>query len=338
MVETWGQCTLVDRLTAVRDCVLQAKQVMGIKGGASASVSDPSSGISGAAGLEATRTKEFLDTKAEIAGLGAEDFVAALDATNSSASKLWRMIGYGKVTSPSHVHISEIEAVSKFVPLWNKYWPMALASKADGKINKKVQGKASGDKDVQRLLSGSWHEIDWVALSQQIELWSDNLQPEPTCTITDELQGFSALSTAKETLTETMIMLQVAAKGDESQYSVQGFMDRILKLERRSRALPRGSAQREAARTNYEEAYLEGLQECGERWANQWRKPTNLSECMHSSFSSGSCFYNNTLDHLEKVADQLYDFKDTLVMENVTSPGKQHRGHEGTHVGQCCVY
>lgn len=255
--------------------------------------------------------------------------MAALDATNSSASKLWRMVGYGKVTASSHIQISELEAVTKFIPLWNKYWPMALASKADGKINKQVQGKAFDEKDVQRLLNGSWHEVNWVALSQHIDLWSDNLQPEPTCTITDELQGFSALSMAKYTLTETMNMLQVATKGDESQYSVQGFMERILKLERRSRALPRGSAQRAAARSNYEEAYLEGLKECGERWANQWKKPTNYSESMHTSFSSGSCFYNNALDHLEKVTDQLYDFKDTLVMENITRPKKKDRSPEG---------
>ena len=91
-------------------------------------------------------------------------------------------------------------------------------------------------------------------------------------------------------------------------------MDRVLKLERRSRALPKGSAQRAAARVSYDEAYHEGLRECGERWANQWRKPTNYTETMHTSFSSGSCFYNNTLDHLEKVADQIYDLKDTLML------------------------
>ena len=160
VVESWGHCSLVERLAAVRDCVVQAKQVVGSKGGTGATADGAGCGIAGTAGLEATRTKEFLDTKAEIAGLGAEDFVAALDATNGSASKLWRLVGYGKVTNSSSVHISEIEAISKFVPLWNKYWPMALASKADGKISKAVQGKAFAEKDVQRLLNGAWHEIN----------------------------------------------------------------------------------------------------------------------------------------------------------------------------------
>ena len=181
--------------------------------------------------------------------------------------------------------------------------------------------------DVSNLLNGLWAKIDWVFLSQQLDLWSDNLQPEPTCTITDELQGFSALCMARSTLSKTMIMLQVAVRADESEYSVQSFMDRVIKLEKRSRALPKGSAQRGAARDNYEEVYYEGLKECGERWANQWRKPTDYAAPMHTNFSSGTCFYNNTLDHLEKVADQLYDLKDTLVMSHENSNRSKEKVH-----------
>ena len=327
VVESWGQCSTVERLATVRDCVIQAKQVMGLRSGNGGTINESGCSIAGTSGLEATRAKEFLDTKAEIAGIGAEDFVAAFDATNSSHSKLWRMVGYGKVAASAHVHIREIEAMSKFVPLWNKYWPMALVSASSGKITKAVQGKVFSDMDVSNLLNGLWAKIDWVFLSQQLDLWSDNLQPEPTCTITDELQGFSALCMARSTLSKTMIMLQVAVRADESEYSVQSFIDRVIKLEKRSRALPKGSAQRGAARANYEEAYYEGLKECGERWANQWRKPTDYAAPMHTNFSSGTCFYNNTLDHLEKVADQLYDLKDTLVMSHENSNRSKEKVH-----------
>ena len=260
MVESWGQCPIVDRLATVRDCVVQAKQVMGLGSGTGGTTIDSGCSIAGMSGLEATRAKESLDTKAEIAGIGAQDFVAAFDATNGSQSKLWRMVRYGKVAASAHVHIKEIEAMSKFVPLWNKYWSMALASASSGKTTKAMQGKVFSDIDVSNLPNGLWSKIDWVLLSQQLDLWSDNLQPEPTCIITDELQGFSALCMARSTLSKTMIMLQVAVRADESEYSIQSFMDRVIKLEKRRRALPRGSTQREAARANYEEAYYEGGQ------------------------------------------------------------------------------
>ena len=118
------------------------------------------------------------------------------------------MVGYGKVAASSLVHIQEIETMSKFVPLWKKYWPMALASTDNGKIVKAVEGKSFSDEAVSNLLGGLWHKIDWVSLAQQLDLWSDNLQPEPTCTITNELQGFSALSMAKSTLAKTVIILR----------------------------------------------------------------------------------------------------------------------------------
>ena len=83
VVKPWGQCSIAEGLSAVRDCVVQAKQVMGLKG-ASGGSGDAGCSVSGTSGLEATRAKDFLDTKAEIAGIRVDDFVLALDATNGS--------------------------------------------------------------------------------------------------------------------------------------------------------------------------------------------------------------------------------------------------------------
>ena len=123
----------------------------------------------------------------------------------------------------------------------------------------------------------------WSLWSWTLDWWSDW-----TFNITKQIKSNSASEKAPG--------CQVVVRADESEYSVQSFIDRVIKLEKRSRALPRGSAQRGAARANYEEAYYEGFKECGERWANQWRKPTDYAAPMHTNFSSGTCFYNNTLD------------------------------------------
>ena len=61
-------------------------------------------------------------------------------------------------------------------------------------------------------------------------------------------------------------------------------------------------------------------------------EPTDYAAPMHTSFSSGTCFYNNTLDRLEKVADQLYDLKDTLVNYNQSKEKVRFRD-EGAVVG-----
>ena len=313
-VESWGQCSVVDRLGSIRDCLKQAKVLTETK-------SDADGGchatLNGSTGLEAVRSKEFLDTRCEIAALSQEDFMKGLDCTNYSKSKAWRMVGYGLI-SKKVVQIKEIESMSKFVPRWPQYLPMVLATKANGSINMDMQGKDVGADVISSLLSGKWHKVPWVKLMQWLDLWCDDVQIDEDCNITDEKQGFAALCMAKTSLLGTMELLQLASAGETGEQTVTSFINRIIGLERRSRALPVGSVQRQLARSNYADAYYACLEECGARWAGQWKTPVNFTEPMFTTFSSTSCFFNHTLDHLESVAKQLYELRDTGVCKGLT--------------------
>jgi hypothetical protein len=89
-------------------------------------------------------------------------------------------------------------------------------------------------------------------------------------------------------------------------------MSRVIKLERRSRALPKDSAARARSLTNVEDVSHELMKEAGERWAAQWAAPVNFSDKLKTSFLDSGCFVLNTLDRLEEVADQLFQYGETL--------------------------
>ena len=327
-IDSWGQLSVVERLGSIRDCLKQATVLTEAK-------SDADDGshatLNGVTGLEAVRSKEFMDTSAEIATLSPEDFMKGLDCTNYSKSKVWRMVGYGMI-SKKVIQMKEIESMSKFLPRWPQYLPMVLATKANGKINKDMQGKDVGAEVIANLLSGKWHKVPWVKLMQWLDLWCDDVQIDVDCNITDEKQGYAALCMAKTSLLGTMELLQLASVAEAGEQTVTSFIGRIIGLERRSRALPAGSVQRQLARSNYAEAYYACLKECGARWAGQWKTPVNFTEPMFTTFSSTSCFFNHTLDHLESVANQLYQLRDTGVCKGLTpsSEGKNPRAKKRT--------
>ena len=87
----------------------------------------------------------------------------------------------------------EMEACTKHVKEWRRYWPMAVSRDASGKVHKNVQGQCYPDGEVAFLLDGLWHEISWVLLVQMMEGWTDDVQPEDS----SHLGSFATLFSVK---------------------------------------------------------------------------------------------------------------------------------------------
>jgi hypothetical protein len=91
-----------------------------------------------------------------------------------------------------------------------------------------------------------------------------------------------------------------------------GFMNKIIKLQRRSRAVPAGTLARKNAAANVTSVLLQGLKEFGARWSKQWKKPLNYNGEPLTSFGDKSCFVLRKLDKLDKVADQIFDWRENM--------------------------
>ena len=124
---------------------------------------------------------------------------------------------------------------------------------------------------------------------------------------------FATLTSVKDTVCKTMKILGLATSADSDGFTATGFFDRIIALERRSRALPKGSAARQDAQEEFVELMLDGLDEFGERWVDQFKAPVNYLEPMLTSFSDGNCFIYNKLDTAENTTDKTYQFRNILL-------------------------
>ena len=76
--------------------------------------------------------------------------------------------------------VDEMESCSKHVLGWPRYWAMAVSRDGSGKINDEVQGEAFEEDDVEHLLAGEWHLVDWIRLVHMLEKSTDNVQPDPS--------------------------------------------------------------------------------------------------------------------------------------------------------------
>jgi len=272
-------------------------------------------GLNGTSGFEAKKDPAFLETKARLSS-GSMNFLSALDIMLDSPSKIWYMKAINKMTLASQ-NTSEMEACTKHVWEWKRYWPMAISRDTSGKVHGNVQGECFPEEEVSHLLNGLWHQVDWVRLVQLMEAWTDDVQPEDSA----HLGSFATLFSVKDILFKTMRLLKLASDGEneDEPSTCLGFMAAILKLERRSRALPEGSSARGQAVENVIAVFQNGLEEFGERWAKQWAKPTNYNEPLVLTFADSKCFIMRELDELIDIADTLHKFK--RVLPNIMDGG-----------------
>ena len=160
------------------------------------------------------------------------------------------------------------------------------------------------------LLSGRWgHGVNWIEIMQSLEYHCYAILPYSSAAY----HKFATLTSVKDTVCKTMKVLGLASNLDRDGYTAVGFMDRIIALERRSRALPKGSQARQDAQEEYVELMLDGLDEFGERWADQFKAPVNYTEDMISSFSDADCFIYNRLDTAEDTTEKTHQFINILL-------------------------
>ena len=89
-------------------------------------------------------------------------------------------------------------------------------------------------------------------------------------------------------------------------------MNKIIKLQNRSRAVPAGALARENAAANVTSVLLQGFKELGVRWSKQLNGPLNYNGKPLTSFGDKSCFVLRKLDKLDKVADQIFDWRESM--------------------------
>ena len=159
--------------------------------------------------------------------------------------KTWslRAVGLGKLKKSSSV--MEMESCSKFTDEWRKYWTIGLATHPSGTVMKVAQGVSQSEENTDALLDGNWgSRVNCIEILQGIELKCFEIEPSSK----SSLYNFATLTAVKEILNKSMILLKLAKSSDTGTYTSNGFMDRIISLERRSRALPKGSVARQNAR------------------------------------------------------------------------------------------
>lgn len=129
-------------------------------------------------------------------------------------------------------------------------------------MSKEAQGESQSDTNTEGLLSGRWDSgVNWIEVMQSMEYYCFSILPDNDAAY----RKFATLTSVKDTVCKTMKMLSLASDSDRDGYTVVGFMDRIIALERRSRALPKGSNARLQAEEEFVEMLRDGLDEFGER-------------------------------------------------------------------------
>lgn len=330
LLDSWGDSPL-EILSSLRSHLKQERSACDanskIKAG---SIEEIDRGLTSASGIEAKKLSAFLDTKRRVAGCS--NFMAVLDALLATDSKPWYMKAIRKLTLASQ-NVAEMESCSKYLEEWAHYWPMAISRDDQGVVDSDVQGKRFPEDQVELLLDGQWHKIQWLKLVQMQELWTDNVQPDD-----GSFHGtFANLHGIKDFMFKTMKLIKLARNGESesSLCTCTGFMNKIIRLERRSRGLPKGTPARQQAVDNMVQAMRQGLSEFGARWVQQFAKPVNYTEPLQRSFADSHCFVMLRIDELDKVADDLHDWAKVLptIFEGGTFKVNEGRSPRQKHSG-----
>ena len=349
IINDWGSTSVTQRLASLRaqPRVKPGGRTSKSSGGVANLAEEELTDGVGASGILAMRSAAFLDTKAKVKELtdgGNPSFTKLLDLLGASQSKIWRAVGLGKLKKAAGV--SEIESCSKATGKWPKYWTIGLATNPDGSVSKEAQGESQSDTNTDGLLSGRWGRgVNWIQVMQSMEYFRYAILPSDSAAY----HKFDTLTSVKDTLCKTMTLLGLASPNDRDGYTAAGFMDRIIALERRSRALPKGSEARADAQEEFVDLLLDGLDEFGERWVDQFKAPVNYMDPIITTFSDENCFIYNRLDTAEDTAQKTFQFRKLLLpkkrkssdaggMRDSDSDDEGHEGqtltaHKGTRGG-----
>ena len=141
---------------------------------------------------------------------------------------------------------------------------MTISLDDDDNIYDVVQGESFDEdgKQVGLLLAGSWDQVGWILVARKMERWTDSVAPESG----RNFGQYSTLMMVKGLIFRTMKMFHLATDGESGQdcTTCTGFMNKITKLQRRSRAVPAGTLARENAAANVTSALPQGFKEFGD--------------------------------------------------------------------------
>ena len=187
---------------------------------------------------------------------------------------------------------------------------MAISRDRSGNVHSEVQGKEFLEQDVTALLTGEWHKVRWILLLHMMEEWTDDVKPDTS----DGYESFTTLFSVSAVIFKTMKLLKLAREGEseDDACTCSGFMAQVRKLERRSRALPVGSAARRKAVKNMVAVLMDGLKEFGARWSKQWAKPVNYKEALLTTFADKACFIMRRVERLNKVSDTMHEIREVF--------------------------
>ena len=319
VIYSWSGISIIEKLACLRTH-LKASKLFSSKGDSFGSGDNNGSGdsfILGASGIQATRSADFLETRMKIKDLmdsSSRTFTEVIDILSESKSKLWRAVGLGKFKRATG--IPEVEACSKYIDEWPRYWTIGLATDSQGNVKKAAQGMPQSVANTEGFLAGNWGSgVDWIEVNSSLDFYCYGIMPNPRASYTDPDTGFATLTGVMETICQSMQLLKIANLTDRDGYTARGFLTRIITLERRSRALPAESEVILLARQEVEDLLKEGLDEFGKRWVNQFKAPVNYLEPLYTSFSDSNCFVYNKLDTAEDTANKVYQFRNVLNKE-----------------------
>ena len=317
-------------------------QTAGAAGGATNNQSDAKGNI-GSSGMEALRLQCFINSSAQLKSILAEEEPnpsRMFDALFDSDSKLLYMLAIGHLTKKTGCQV--VQDCSPFISELNIYWAQCLGDGIE-EAEKRLQGKRIDEASVKALLSGDWHLVDWVKICDDLARWVDG----SVAVGSGKLHEFQTLARVESVLVSTFEMLRLdvtssiskatnsssegSASGDSSGSSVRsvnrrgskgpargaqltfsGLFKRIMRLQAKSGMLAVGSLQRSNHEHNVRSIIMLMLKSAGKRWARQFVGEVNYTAPLQTAFLTDESYVLNELEKMEKVAGQLFEFKEVL--------------------------
>jgi hypothetical protein len=270
---------------------------------------DLSSGSIGNSGLVAMRSASFLSTESKVALIIADkepDIVQLFDALLGSESKIFYMVGVGALKKQTHNRV--VESCSPLIPSFCYYWTAFLSQNEDGSPNLEAYGHPMQSEDVDHLLKGHFHLVNWIRVAQSIDLWCHGVHPDVDASYGD----YETLVDVQRVVGKTLRLLRIEDEMASGAGSFTHIMGRILKMHRRAGALPAEGGARADHHANVQKTLKDALEEGGDRWARQWRAPVDYSTPLYHTFLTPAAYNIHGLDDVEEMSEQIFKMKKVL--------------------------
>jgi hypothetical protein len=188
-----------------------------------------------------------------------------------------------------------------------------------------------GDSNVKSLLSGDWHLIDWMGIASDLQFWLSGVNYDGKT----KWHDFEALTRMHKVMKLTFKMLRLssgkdlqdisdddASDGDNAGDSQAGspsvlslsftsLFERIMALQQMA-IMPKGSKPRDEHDSNVVSLIKLMLELAGKRWKRQFQGEVNWNANLQKHFLTDTSKVLSRLCKHEKVARQLFEFKETL--------------------------